>query len=398
MPRHSATVAQRYPAHRQPDGSVWYRAGGGDQDGWTANTEFADPSYFAPGAPSVLEFGCVRTGGRDLTDHDRDALAAFGQHLSEQSQPQEVPDGRPAATEQAEVLPGLPVVRQPEVHTADGHRPQGRDVGAPEPAGGLTVELTADGIEATRYTRTMQYVLPPAPPRLEVKMSSRWQYRVVHPETGLPCGFTRATTVAKVCDDTYHLDRWADRELVRHVLTFLAVLPEHADSSQERAEIEERLARVCSHSRDAKIAALDTVEAVTAALFASIEAREKGELNDILDLICQACGSEAAKELGECVHAWMEALDLGMVRYDQLPEFIKPYADAYLELLRRHGVIPVPKYVERTVLNDRGEEINVGTLDRIFRVLATGELILGDLKTSESLEFSYLSYGVQLAV
>ena len=49
-----ATVAEMFPARRQPDGTVWRRSGKGAQDGWSADPKGADASYFAPGAPEVL--------------------------------------------------------------------------------------------------------------------------------------------------------------------------------------------------------------------------------------------------------------------------------------------------------------------------------------------------------
>ncbi|ADX31971.1 exonuclease [Tsukamurella phage TPA2] len=39
------TAAEMFPAREQPDGRTWYRAKNGPM-GWTANPEFADPSYF----------------------------------------------------------------------------------------------------------------------------------------------------------------------------------------------------------------------------------------------------------------------------------------------------------------------------------------------------------------
>src|SRR5699024_2522524 len=62
--------------------------------------------------------------------------------------------------------------------------------------------------------------------------------------------------------------------------------------------------------------------------------------------------------------------------------------------LARHAVYPVPEYTERTVLNT--EYGLVGTLDRIYQ-LPDDRLVMGDVKTSKSLEYGYLSYSMQMA-
>lgn len=219
-----------------------------------------------------------------------------------------------------------------------------------------------------RATRTMGYPLPPAPPRVAAVYDGYGRYKLPSPTTGRPTGFTRATTVASTLDDTYNLSRWARRETARNVL--------RGDCGGN-----ELMAR-------ATISALD--EAFDAGTNAAIDA--------LLDELDDACGTRDAAELGTAVHAWLEAVDLGVIRPVDVPEQFQPYLRSYRDVLARYGLVADPQYVERIVLNDRGEETIVGTLDRIYRVIATGELVLGDVKTSKTLEYGYLAFSVQLAL
>jgi hypothetical protein len=241
------------------------------------------------------------------------------------------------------------------------HRPQ------PQQEGTTTMtELTGDGdvhIPA-RMTRTMSYPLPPEPPRVTAVYDGWGRYKLPHPTTGRPTGFTRATTVASTLDDTYNLSRWARRETARFLLG----------------------ASAADHTH------------LTGPIIDAFDEDNKAAIDAALDALDDAYGGKDAAELGTAVHAWLEAVDLGAIRPVDVPERFAPYVRSYREVLARYGLVAEPRYVERIVLNDRGEETIVGTLDRIYRVAATGELILGDVKTSKTLEYGYLAYSVQLAI
>lgn len=237
--------------------------------------------------------------------------------------------------------------------------------------------LTEDGGVAVepRTTPTMGYPLPPPTPRAEAAYDGWGRYKLPSPTTGRPTGFTRATTVADTLDDTYNLSRWKRRETAKRVVGLFDLVD------------------------GAEYAGFDVAENDhVVRLRAAAQADDKKAIDAALDAIDNDMGGREAAELGTAVHAWVEALDLGLVTFGQIPDQFKPYADAYLGVLGRHGLVAVPEYCERIVLNDRGEETIVGTLDRIYRSVATGELILGDVKTSKTLEFSWMSYAVQLAI
>src|SRR5699024_1772855 len=107
-----------------------------------------------------------------------------------------------------------------------------------------------------------------------------------------------------------------------------------------------------------------------------------------------AAGASEAAEFGTAVHAWLEAIDQGRMIPAMVPEMYREHVHAYMATLARHAVYPVPEYTERTVLNT--EYGLVGTLDRIYQ-LPDDRLVMGDVKTSKSLEYGYLSYSMQMA-
>lgn len=217
-----------------------------------------------------------------------------------------------------------------------------------------------------RATRTRGYALPPDPPRASATYDGWGRYKLPSPSTGRPTGYTRATTVASTLDDTYNLSRWARRETVRHVI----------DAQGSAGESRRQFMTL----RDA------------------LAEENKGAVDSALDALDELGGGKDAAELGTAVHAWLEAVDIGQILPADVPPQFQPYVTNYRTVLARYGLTPVPEYAERVVLNDNGEETIAGTLDRIYRVEATGELILGDVKTSKTLEYGYLAHSVQLAI
>jgi len=133
------------------------------------------------------------------------------------------------------------------------------------------------------------------------------------------------------------------------------------------------------------------------------------KVDAVLEMIDNVMGGAHARELGECVHAWLEALDMGIVLLKDVPELVRPHIVHARRVMAHRGIVALPQYVERTVLNGRcaqlpdaeGEptiagEVVAGKIDRIYKIITTGDLVLGDVKTSKSLEYSWLTYGVQI--
>lgn len=223
-----------------------------------------------------------------------------------------------------------------------------------------------------RETHWAKYPLPPMLPRPVHKHNQYGHYVLPDPITGLPIGFVRATTAAKTLDDTYNLSRWSTRQQVASVL---------------------RLADAAS-GPDA--------HPIAGKMFEDLRSRIDGgngpNVNELLDEIDGFAGGKNSAEFGDAVHEWCAALDASMVTVDQVPDLFKPWVTAYQGILARAGLIAVAQYVERTVMNDSGIERVVGKLDRLFLCVATGELYLGDLKTSKSdnVKYSWMTWPTQL--
>ncbi|QYC54294.1 hypothetical protein SEA_ALLEGRO_50 [Mycobacterium phage Allegro] len=239
----------------------------------------------------------------------------------------------------------------------------------------VTVDASDIGIAPPqqRVTQWAEYPLPPALPRPVNKFNQHGHYVLPDPITGLPTGFVRATTAAKTLDDTYNLSRWSTRTQVASVLK----LVDYATGP-------------------------DANEVAVSMLRELREAIDKGNgstVNDLIERIDAFNGGKNSAEFGDAVHEWCAAVDCAMVTLEQVPEMFRPWVDKYREVLARAGFIAVPQYCERLVLNDAGEERVVGTLDRIYMCVTTGELYLGDLKTSkaDNVKWSWMTWPTQLA-
>lgn len=225
--------------------------------------------------------------------------------------------------------------------------------------------LDASGNEV-RTTAVHKYPLPPSlPGRFQPSFNGNNQYRLPDPTTGELRSYSRATSLAHVLEDTYMLNQWK----IRKTLLGLAgkpTLQSMLAQARERFDIGELTE--------------DTL---------------RGPLNSLAEQAQSAAGTDLANEHGSAVHDWAAWVDAGLVSVHYVPEMFQPAVRKHLELLAYHQLIVVPEYTERIVMNT---VLNcVGTLDRIFAMGGHRGLLLGDLKTSGKLDFSWLAFLIQLA-
>lgn len=192
----------------------------------------------------------------------------------------------------------------------------------------------------------------PEPPR------DRWgRYLIPHPTTGEPQAWTRATTFAKTCADTFGLEKWGLR------MALLGVA--------RRPDI---LARI-----------------------ASITDPDDRDQKKLLDQLAQQAkdiaGTSAGSNLGSALHSFTESIDLGR------PVTVPPPWDAdvaaYRNALADGGVIVDPAHVERIVTVPELEL--AGTFDRLV-TLPDGRRVVADLKTGKELSYSWGEIAIQLAL
>lgn len=410
-------IAEAFPARRQPDGTVWYRAAdleGRLADGWTAQLCYAHPDYRAPGAPAPLDpsrvehaaLTTVADVNRDLmhpasTGHDGgprghtfqpEPVAASATVTTTATTTEEIHDDqKPRIQEGGSRLHG--VAPRNDVHPGP-QQAVGRANGGPattqpsapsddgEGTAVTAIDDTGEFFDPPRFTEWMHYPLPPPLARPASKFNGWNWYLLPSPETGRPTGYPRATYVAGTLDDEFGLNKWKRRETAKRIyqLTAMdpgAVLNEHYPDTTAGAALE--------------------------ALVAAMGASKVTDLDNVLDAIDNLLGGAEARELGECAHAWLAAIHAGQVLMRDVPDVVRPHIAAARKVLAHRGIVVLPDYTERTVMNDQGYdpetgdgEIVCGKIDGIGRIVTTGELVGFDVKTNKDLKYSWLSFGVQV--
>lgn len=239
-------------------------------------------------------------------------------------------------------------------------------------------EMPIGGGPAYKYTEFMGYPLPDVPPREDVTFDGWGRYKLPSPTTGRLTSYTRATTLGYALADDAFLTSWKIREKVAAVLAAQGYAANVNDSLSDN-----QMAMAVEYNNLVRVMA---------------NGSKVTDINKIIDLIHDFSGGADARELGSAVHDWLGELDMGRVLVHQIPEQFQPYVRSYQDALAEAGLVAVPEYTERVVLNDRGKEHIAGRIDRIYRRVASGDLVLGDLKTSKSIDLGVVSFGVQFAV
>lgn len=127
--------------------------------------------------------------------------------------------------------------------------------------------------------------------------------------------------------------------------------------------------------------------------------RAKRELDGICKQALEAVGAGDKASIGTSLHHVCELLDLGRDP-GHIPEQWQPDVDAYRQLTAGFAMVSV----ERIVVQD--EHRVAGTLDRAVRLtrplitptgqwLDAGEVLIGDVKTAQSMDFAGAKFGVQ---
>ncbi|SIB68314.1 hypothetical protein [Mycobacteroides abscessus] len=406
------SVAEEYPARTDGNRTTWYRPGFTGKTppsmwGWTSDPLQAHPDY----AKAASLCGVPD----NATPEDRAAILEFAAELQAKTAkvkselygngPLDVPDIElPGMWERADFTGGREVVRganydpncqdcnydthrcrgcgEPYLH---GNHPSCKDCepaenpAATQEKGNVVTEMMVDGSpDVARYSEYSRYPLPPIPPQVEVTVDGYQRYKVPSPSTGKLTGFTRATTVSRTTSEEYNLEQWKIRTKVMAVLKAKAAADNRSDGVL-------------------MIAGGDVLAEAYDALLKAMDDGKSRPINQAIDKIDDLAGGADARELGGAVHDWLGELDSGRILLHQIPEQFQPYAVAYQECLARAGLIAMPEFIERLVLNNRGIETICGRIDRIYRCVTDGQLYLGDLKTSESLDFSLLEYAIQFA-
>ena len=183
----------------------------------------------------------------------------------------------------------------------------------------------------------------------------RWgRYLLPHPETGKKQGWTRATTWAKTCSDTFGLTKW-----------------------------ELRMAAVGLAARPDLLAQVSTVTDPDAA-------DAKKLLNTITEDAKEAAGASSRRNLGTALHTMTEHLDAG--RDFNIPDAHRADLDAYQAATGHLGMDV--DLIERIIVVPEFEV--AGTFDRIVEL--DGTLYVADLKTGRDVSYAMGEISIQLAL
>lgn len=215
-----------------------------------------------------------------------------------------------------------------------------------------------------RTTEHHGFLLPPPKPgKWEPQYDGRGRYRVPAPDgSGKVKSYTRTTTMTKTLEENSNVVKWEKRRLIEGILSYGEKTPELFES-------------------------LDR-------LFAD-EDSNKTAINKRVETLEIDGNIARAREFGTAVHAWAEEVDCGRILLRDVPEEFRPFVDEYLKRLAARAVVPMPQYTERVIYNSKAN--CCGQIDRAY-LMPDGDLVLGDVKTSKSLIYSYGSFSMQLAI
>jgi hypothetical protein len=204
----------------------------------------------------------------------------------------------------------------------------------------------------------------PVPNTGRVRMSNG-RYKLPDPDTGKDALFTRVSTIAKMLEDTYHLDQWKDRMLSKG----LAMRPD------------------------------------LVMLAGATPLEDKRAFTDLVKSARDTAGGSEGANHGTAFHSLTEIVDRG----EPVPQGTHPDNVKRLELYRRslkdHLLAVIPDWMERVVLNR--EHRLVGRTDRALIARDMSVLgrpstgygaVIGDVKSQKSMDFGCMAIAMQLAI
>lgn len=198
--------------------------------------------------------------------------------------------------------------------------------------------------------------LPPVSGQPEPERDQWGRYKI------LGVSHTRATTFAKLGSSTFALGEWNERMLIKGLVLRPDLL-------------------AMAHGLDVK--------------------RDAKTLNKIADDAQEFAGNKVAANIGTAYHTFTERLDAGVMKLEEVPAQWRGRCAQYVDALAAHGLTTRREWIERTTAV-RADQVSAlvpvaGTLDRIFQ-MPDGSLVIGDLKTSSNIEYSWSEIAVQLAL
>lgn len=176
--------------------------------------------------------------------------------------------------------------------------------------------------------------------------------------------YTRATTFVGALEDGYHIEKWKMRLVAEGV-----------------AANEHLMLAIYSVIEDRDPDDPDSVKAA------------KKALDELADKAFVAAGGDTSSTKGTAVHLLTEKIDRGE-KLGPVPSAYKGDLDAYRQVIEDEGLGIVE--IEKRLVQD---DLRVaGTADRLFMIPATGQIVIGDVKTGSRIDLGIGKIAQQLAV
>jgi hypothetical protein len=174
--------------------------------------------------------------------------------------------------------------------------------------------------------------------------------------SGKPVGRTRVTTFNKAATDKKNINDWGKRNVLigasrRRDLVLKATGLTHAD--------------------------------------------DKDELNALVVQLEETAGSKVGSDLGSYLHGFTEYMDAGEKTWRDAPEEFRESLRRYSQVLAYAGLEPIRSLIERTtIIREYGWVC--GTFDRVFFHRPSGQYLIGDLKTGQTMDYGKNEVETQL--
>lgn len=184
------------------------------------------------------------------------------------------------------------------------------------------------------------------------------------------CGvqpWTRVSTIAKVMDDPFFLDRWKRRQVLIGI--------------KRNPSLLDRLTpKILEHVANHRVTPMPK--------------RTKDLLNATADEAMKIAGSLDGATAGTAFHTLMEIIDAGdLVDLDTLSEEDSLMIGAYARTIEQNDIKMIPELIERVIAIPE-----LGLAGRLDRVLLDGGVPrIGDVKSQATMDFGHISLAAQLA-
>lgn len=201
-------------------------------------------------------------------------------------------------------------------------------------------------------------------------------YIAPDPTTGEVRRWMRATTFAHLMSDDAAVARWRRRKVAEG----LALRALEGASPADPAP----LVQVREAAKAIEAAGDDWRKAKAAKL----------DLDDLCEDFAAYAGAGKGSSAGTDIHSLTEWYDAGRIEEIEVPIEYAADLAAYIAAMQDSGIVTRPEWLERVIVNRATS--TCGTTDKVL-MMPDGRVVIGDLKTQQSISFGWQEIAMQLA-